>query len=123
MNPANFYSELKFGLEATLGSSDDVLHIHAGLLIYLFATTAFGRGLGSRLPIALVYLTAFGNELIDLFSALSMHGPWEAAMDITNTVFWPTVLFLIARRHRALAPYEKPGSASYFEAKYLRNVA
>lgn len=121
MNPFVMYAELKQSLEAAVGATDDLLHLHAGLLILVVATVLFGRGVGSRLPIAMVYMLAIANELIDALGSSPEASGWEPALDIANTVLWPTLLFLLARRHRRVIRPVKPGSEAYFLEKYLRN--
>ena len=53
-------------------------------------------------PVAMVWAFALGNELVDYFAP-----EWQAdtsALDVLNTVFWPTILFLVARRRRVHPP-------------------
>lgn len=120
MNPLVLYAETKRSLEAAIGASDDLLHLHAGLLILVVATVLFGRGVGSRLPIAMVYLLALVNESMDALCASPEARGWEPAVDVANTVLWPTLLFCLARRHRRAIRPVKPGSEEYFREKYLR---
>ena len=80
------------------GATEDLLHLHAGLIIFFAAALLFKRRMRSRVPIALVYIFAFANELIDAFSPESGASRFEPAVDILNTVLWPTLLFLLARR-------------------------
>ena len=99
------YSLAKQEIAGFLGASEDLLHLHAGLLIFFAAALLVRRRMRSRVPIALVYAFAIGNELIDAMSPGSSTSQWEPAVDILNTVFWPTMLFLLARRRA------KPGDA------------
>ena len=99
------YSLAKKEVGEMLGASEDLLHLHAGLLIFFAAALVFRRRMRSRVPIALVYAFAVGNELIDAMSPGSSAWRWEPAADILNTIFWPTLLFLLARRRA------KPGNA------------
>jgi hypothetical protein len=93
-----FYSTAKSDLSLILGASEDLLHIHAGLLIFFASALLFRRRMRSRIPIALVWVFAFGNELVDAFSPGASASRWEPAADVANTVVWPTLLFLLARR-------------------------
>ena len=96
------YTDAKTNLAVTLGASEAWLHVHAGLLIFFAAALLFRRRMRSVIPVVLVWAFALGNELIDAFSPTPAPSGWEVAADIANTVFWPTLLFLLARR-RALA--------------------
>ena len=80
------------------GATEDLLHLHAGLIIFFAAALLFKRRMRSRVPIALVYIFAFANVLIDTFSLESGASRFEPAGDILNTVLWPTLLFLLPRR-------------------------
>lgn len=92
------YSKAKTTLAELFGATEDLLHLHAGLIIFFAAALLFRRRMRSRVPIALVYVFAFANELIDLLSPGSNVSRYEPAADILNTVLWPTLLFLLARR-------------------------
>lgn len=92
------YSAAKQAFSTALGTSEDLLHLHAGLIIFFAAALFLQRRMRSRVPIALVYAFAFGNELIDAYSPAGGTTIWEATVDILNTIFWPTLLFLLARR-------------------------
>ena len=92
------YSDWKKWLSDTLGASEDLLHVHAGLMIFVAAALLFRPRMRSRVPIALVYFFAVGNEVMDVFGPTPSASRLEPWLDIFNTVFWPTVLFIIARR-------------------------
>jgi hypothetical protein len=95
------YSSAKTSLGAMLGASEDLLHVHAGLLIFFAAALLFRRRMRSRIPVGLVWLFALANELFDAFAPMPSPSKWEVAADVVNTVFWPTLLFLLARRRGA----------------------
>lgn len=92
------YSSAKQDLATALGATQDLLHVHAGLIIFFAAALFLRHRMRSRAPIALVYLFAFGNEVIDAYSPAGGATQWGAVVDILNTIFWPTLLFLLARR-------------------------
>ena len=95
------YSAAKTSLGAMLGASEDLLHVHAGLLIFFAAALLFRRRMRSRVPVGFVWLFAIANELLDAFSPIPTPSGWEGVVDVVNTVFWPTLLFLLARRRGA----------------------
>jgi hypothetical protein len=103
----DLYSRAKQQLSETLGASEDLLHLHAGLLIFFAAALLFKRRMRSRVPIALVYAFAVGNEIVDLMSPERSSHVWEPAFDIANTVAWPTLLFLLARRRGKVGEPDK----------------
>ena len=96
------YSEWKTWLSDTTGATEDLLHVHFGLLIFVAIALVFRQRLHSVWPVALVWAFALTNELVDYFAP-----EWQtdtAALDVINSVFWPTILFLVARRRRVNPP-------------------
>ena len=103
--PVTLYSAAKQTLAELFGATEDLLHLHAGLIIFFASALLFRRRMRSRVPIALVYVFAFANELIDLASPDPGASRFEPAVDILNTAVWPTLLILLARRRgRAVHP-------------------
>lgn len=96
---AAYYSEIKRGIEAWTGASQELLHVHAGLMIFVLASLVLRRQFHSPIPLALVAVFALFNELLDWINGPSAYG-FEPYRDIANTVFWPSILFLLARRWR-----------------------
>ena len=93
------YADAKAGLTELTGASEDLLHVHAGLLIFVAAALLFRKKMRSPVPLLVVFALACLNELLDVLSGGS-NDRFEPVVDIANTVFWPTVLFAIARRWR-----------------------
>jgi hypothetical protein len=91
-------------IEATsLGK--DALHIYVGLGVMLFVAIAFKKPLSDWRPILAVALASIAGELWDVIDTFSHGGRprWSGnSKDIWNTLFWPTVLFLLARFTRVL---------------------
>ena len=96
---AAYYGEAKHWIGTWAGASQELLHVHAGLAIFVTASLVLRRKFRSPIPLALVAVFAVLNELADW-----LDGPpadaFEPYWDIANTVFWPCVLFLLARRWR-----------------------
>jgi hypothetical protein len=94
---AKIYSGAKGHVITATGMSESQLHIHAGLAIFVLASLLLRRKMRSRVPVALVVAFAVLNEIVDLMvdgEILSL----EPFTDVANTVFWPLVLFALARR-------------------------
>ena len=96
---AAYYGEAKRVIETCTGASQELLHVHAGLLIFVLASLVLRKKFRSPIPLALVTLFALLNELVDW-----INGPPAASFEpywhIANTVFWPCLLFVLARRWR-----------------------
>jgi len=98
MDVIEFYSATKNNLGLLLGADEDTLHVHAGLLIFFLTALLLQRRMRSWIPVSLVWLFAMANELIDYLAPGGSEYRWEPVVDVANTVFWPTLLFLLARR-------------------------
>lgn len=97
----NHLSTAKRDLGDALGMSDDLLHVHLGLAIFVVTALLLRRRMRSILPFAIVAAVALTNEVVDY----AISEPWSAtrsALDVVNTIFWPLVLFLLARRGRGV---------------------
>lgn len=93
-----------FVLEAT-DLSKDALHIYVGLGAMLLVVIAFRKPMSDWRPLAAAGLAAVAGELWDLIDTF-MHGGaprWSGNWkDVWNTMFWPTILFGLARFTRVL---------------------
>ena len=96
---AAWYADSKRAIEAWTGASQELLHVHAGLLIFVMAALVLRKKFRSPVPLALVAAFAVLNELLDWINGPSPD-PFEPYWDVANTVFWPLVLFVLARRWR-----------------------
>ena len=95
------YSEAKHALGETLGVSDDLLHLHLGLVIFVVTALLLRRRMRSFWPLGVVAVFTLVNEIVDY----AANDPWSfthSALDVVNTMFWPAVLFLLARRGRGV---------------------
>ena len=94
---ASHYGNAKRAVEAWTGAGQEMLHVHAGLLIFVLASLLLRKKFRSPIPLGLVVVFAVLNELIDWVNSPSPNA-LEPYLDIANTAFWPCVLFLLARR-------------------------
>lgn len=94
------FQELKILITNFTDLSRDALHIYAGLLVFFIVAFFHHRQLKSHFAIWAVVIVAIGAELFDARDDLINHGFWRigASMhDIINTIFWPLVIWLMAR--------------------------
>ena len=100
MDIAQFYDGITLLIIDETGASDSLLHVHAGMAILLIARLVTGRSLATAVPLITVFIAAVANEVLDRIS----HGSWrwaDTSLDLLNTLFWPTVLFVGLRARRA----------------------
>ena len=96
------YNALKSQLPELLGISKDALHIHLGLSIYLIVVLVFRRQLTSWVPWLALLAFEIVNEFIDIFHEGVMEFQLgDSLKDVLNTMFWPTVVLLMARWRQA----------------------
>ena len=94
-------NKIKTDLSELLFLSRDALHIHIGLGIYVAVMLLLRRGPASIVPWSVVLAAQLVNELLDGIH----HGVLDidvtgALRDIGNTMLWPTVVLIVARRFR-----------------------
>ena len=102
MNIADRYAALKESMSVATGATEELLHVHFGLLIFVAIALLFRHRMHSKWPVALVWGFALANEAVDYFAA--GYDPFLSLLDVLNTVLWPTILFLVARRRRISPP-------------------
>ena len=102
MNLADSYAAVKTSMSDATGASEDLLHVHFGLLIFVAAALLLRRRMHSNWPVGLVWTFALANEAVDYFAA--GYRLFPSLLDIVNTIVWPTVLYLVARRRRISPP-------------------
>ena len=95
----------KIMLMQASGLSKDALHVYAGLAVMLLGAILLRKGLGDWRLLAAVAVAALAGEAWDLVDTLLAGDPvrlranWK---DVWNTLFWPVVLFALARFTRVL---------------------
>ena len=96
---ADFHAAKLFVVEAT-GLARDTLHLHFGLALMVAVALLFRRSLASPWPWLAVILFAVLGEYLDWRDSMALRAPWqleESVKDFLNTMFWPTMLVLMAR--------------------------
>jgi hypothetical protein len=90
----------KLWFQDLVGLSKDALHVYVGLTVLLLMALIFRLPLRDVRPLAAVFLVAIAGEILDLVERLHpeadpyLQSNWH---DLWNTMFWPTMLFLLAR--------------------------
>ena len=99
------FQSTKLMLVEATNLGKDALHIYVGLGVMLLVVIAFKRSLRDWQPLAAVLLAALAGEIWDVIDTWSHGGRprfnanWK---DVWNTMFWPCVLFGLARFTRVL---------------------
>lgn len=93
------YHAFKETLVASAGDSHALMHVHAGLAIYVLFQVIWGTRRGSVPGLVCVALFEIFNEICDR----AFYGSWrvgDTLGDIATTMFWPAVLVAVSRFRR-----------------------
>ena len=99
------FQTAKIMLSEATNLGKDALHIYVGLGVMLLVVILFKKSLADWRPLAAVAFAALAGEIWDVIDTYSHGGTpkfnanWK---DVWNTMFWPTVLFLLARFTKVL---------------------
>jgi hypothetical protein len=99
------FQAFKLAVVTATGLSKGALHVYVGLIVWLAATATLRRSVRSLLPLGVVLAVAIVGEAWDARDDIATLGHWRigaSAHDVVNTLFWPTVLVLVARFARPL---------------------
>lgn len=102
---ASIFQEAKIWLILTLDLSRDALHVYIGLTVFLGVALVFRLRLADWRPWFAVLLAALAGEAWDwIDDARFGHGHiyYGHVHDFVNTLFWPTMLLLLARYTKLL---------------------
>ncbi len=97
------YAQLIQAIGDGTGMADSLLHVHAGLAVLLLTRVLSGYRLSTPVPLAVVALAELANEVLDRLH----YGSWrwdDTLLDIVNTMFWPTMLFIGLRLRDRFEP-------------------
>lgn len=100
MNVAAAYNHFINWIANATGASDGLLHLHAGMAVFLAARLITGRTLASTIPFLVVCCAELLNEFMDRIH----NGAWlwnDTAFDVVNTLIWPFILTTYARINRS----------------------
>jgi hypothetical protein len=91
---------IKMSIIMATSLSRDALHIYFGLAVLLLSMALLRKPLNSFIPWVVVFGMSILGELVDMRDDFVFYGywRWDAGLhDVLNTLFWPTVLVLLAR--------------------------
>jgi hypothetical protein len=87
---------IKLAIVELTGLSKDTLHVYVGLGVFFAVAAVSRKRLRSISPLLAVLAVAIAGELLDMFDK-SQWRLLESLHDMLNTLFWPTVIWLLAR--------------------------
>lgn len=93
------YYELTEAVKAFTGLSNPVLHIHAGMGIYLLSQFLLGSRRASWMALSIVLEVELFNEVMNYL----YHGSWrwaDTSQDIVVTMFWPSMCVAVSKYRR-----------------------
>ena len=89
------HNRTKVWMANTLRLDHATLHVHVGMVIWVTCVVVAGD-IGAWWPLAAVTAAELFNEVLDRLREGSWRVP-DTIADIVNSVFWPFVLFTLAR--------------------------
>lgn len=82
------------------GGSDKLVHVHAGLFIYLGMQLVLRNRRSSMTALQTVFGLELANEVMDRLFSGSWQWP-DTASDVISTLFWPCAFYFVGRYRRA----------------------
>jgi hypothetical protein len=101
----SFVQAAKLAIIDFTGLSKDALHVYLGLVVWLLSAALWRKSIATLKPWLVVLIVACGIEAFDAFDDWVDIGHWRVGAsvhDVVNTLFWPTILALLARYTRLL---------------------
>lgn len=95
-------------LAETTGLPEAILHIHAGMIIFLVTALITRQPFDHPLPLLMVVILEGGNEFLDRIQLGNWNWP-DTKSDLINTIAWPLAVFVAAQ---ALKLIMQAGSTS-----------
>ncbi|MDR0237408.1 hypothetical protein [Acinetobacter sp.] len=92
--------EFALSLKHFTGLSSDALLIYVGLILYFIVAAIHKRQLKSNIAILTTVIFAFGIEIFNVRADIFGKGYWRiwaSIHTIVNMIFWPYVIWAMAR--------------------------
>ena len=99
------FQSMKHEIVQLASLSKDAAHIYVGMTVFLVGTALAQKGLRSLWPLLSVLALATLGEALDARDDFHKYGHWRvmaSVHDLFNTMFWPTMLWLLARYSRVV---------------------
>lgn len=109
--PTSTVQTIKMAIVAFTGLEKDALHIYVGLGIFFAVAFLSRNSIKTFKPLLAVLIVAVLGELLDMRDDLASLGYWRwgaSLHDIVNTLFWPAILFSLARATTVFGERSKP---------------
>lgn len=93
--PVSLHGRAKQWLAGATGLGDATLHAYGGMAIWVTGVVVAGD-MAAIWPLGVVFVAELANEGFDRLRT----GSWrwrDTVRDIVHSVFWPTILFTLAR--------------------------
>lgn len=93
------YQGLTDAIETATGMSRPLLHVHAGMAVYLLGQVVLRNRRGSFLALVLVAEVALFNEVMNRL----YYGSWrwsDTLGDLALTLFWPAACLAVSKYRR-----------------------
>ena len=93
-----FYEAMKRQLVPADESIRALIHVHAGLALWLGLALLLRRRLSSVVPLAGVWLAMAVTEIFDISTQWPVRQDWvwqHAASDMAQSLTWPTILWAV----------------------------
>lgn len=101
------FPALKLAIVNLTGLSKDALHVHVGLAIFFLSGALLRKPPHAWAPLGIILALAALGELLDRRDNILDIGYWlwdDSLHDMLNTLFWPSVIFALARWRMAFGP-------------------
>lgn len=99
MDPITLYHSAIEAVVTATGASRLLLHVHAGMLIYLGCQLLLGTRRGSLVAVIVTIQLAFFHEVMNRL----FYGSWrwhDTSTDLLLTMFWPVMCYAVSRFRR-----------------------
>lgn len=99
------FQSIKHELVHFASLSKDALHIYVGIAVFLLAAAMSKKGARGTFPLLAVLVVALLGEILDFRDEFRRYGRIlvrASLHDIVNTMFWPLMLWLVARYTKIL---------------------
>lgn len=115
MNPFTAYASFMNDIALWFGASHSMMHVHAGLAIYVVTQFAVRTRRASMTALNTVVALAVGHEVLDYLGTASWD--WlDTIKDIALTVTWPVAVTAVGQYRRARWQQERDLARLYSHA-------